>query len=1481
MKKLGIILLTLFVCMLVTLSLGVLFLHSGRIQTAAVRLATDELSRGLNTTVRIGSVQYEFPMRITLKDLYIEDQQRDTLLYIKDFYTRFSPLALAEKDLRFPTIDLQTVRANVYRLPSGEYNYMFLVRAFASEDTVSKPFMMDVQLRNIHLADVKARYDTFLFDVPEASLSLHHLSKDSLDAEIQQLAVKVAMQKASGQRFTRFSEQFVVTDVRARLRANDTIIIMPTLEVSLPNSHVDASGVNTVFPKKDIAQSFGYYFRENATRISMSLHVNKARICPRDLKFFMKDFSGVKGILSFSADLEGTLDSISADNLELFYDKKRIFLGNFTALGLPVLDSLYVHARCQDLSLPTASVQDFMSGLQGRPFRLPVQVRRLGEIHYQGEVTGKLHDLTLKGAFRTALGVITTDATCFSNIDFTMFNLKGRVGTKRFNVGRMLGNSELGTITMSVNTDWHLQADAAPFGVADAKIADVTFRKYRYRDIRLQGRFDDNFVDGSLSINDENIRLAIKGLADFRTDVHDLDFDVALERLCPDALHLIERYPDMEIKTFAQFHYAGRDIDHADISASIDSLQLRIGKDSLRMNSFNLTSVREEETQTLKLVSDYLTVTAKGEFDYSSLLTSMYKQVARYTPSVFSTRQYQEIMSTPTNNQLTFYVYGHQIHQLQEMLQLPVMISNYPVIKGAMDDSKQIWYLQGYIPGIVAGNAILNEVTLRADNRDDKAHVMCSLEADSTRFLLQTQSFNDSLLLDLDVKALPPSHSHGELAVETHFLHYAGKPLVNVHVLPSVVQLGDSVYTFDDSHISYCVADTSLVIDNFRLIGTSQYILANGIASPRQTDSLQVSLAHINAGILMPFLLPEKAFSVGGRLTGWANIFGVFSKPIFEAELRLDSAQMCEAPMGTAIAKVTLDKETNSILIDANVEKDNRHVAHVDGIAEPAKSHFVIDIFPDSIPIAFINHWTGAFLSDIDGHASGRVTVIGEGKKVWVITKVRAYDAGLTIPFTGCRYTFNDSVFMDSTSIRFPDITLYDEENNPFYFDGVVSHDEYFRNFSIDLRGRCDHTLAIHIPDAPGQFMQGKIYADGDVFLQGPESDLLLTADAIAVGKSRFRISVDGVSSAGDNSFITFYNRNDKPKPATPDSLKKILPRRKQAVVTDTRSRFRMNMNVDIDPQTLFQLVINDRTGDAIQARGDGSIKFTYDDVANEYRLVGTYTLLAGKMSFTLGNVIRREFTIAEGSQIIWNGNPEEPVLNVTANYQVVASLRDLFGTETENLISGRTSVPVITSVNLTGPLSDPIIRFNIELPKSEEAIANQIKSVINTDEMMMRQVVYLLVFGKFFTPEYMRTTNNPGVNETYSLLSSTITGQINSWLGKLTNVFTMGFNIRSDGTGSDAAQEYEAVFQLQPVDRLIINGNFGYRYNDVSNRPFFGDLDIEYMLTPNGKVRLKGYTHSVDKYSLKQATMVEGIGLLFKHDFNWKKENKDNKTKK
>jgi len=322
------------------------------------------------------------------------------------------------------------------------------------------------------------------------------------------------------------------------------------------------------------------------------------------------------------------------------------------------------------------------------------------------------------------------------------------------------------------------------------------------------------------------------------------------------------------------------------------------------------------------------------------------------------------------------------------------------------------------------------------------------------------------------------------------------------------------------------------------------------------------------------------------------------------------------------------------------------------------------------------------------------------------------------------------------------------------------------------------------------------------------------------------------------------------------------------STIFERAGRCLLKLNIEVNPLLQFQLVLGERNGDIIQARGAGALQLMYDTQSGDISLLGTYDIDRGTLSYTVANVIRKEFTVGEGSTISFSGDPSNPQLNVTAKYRVTANLKDLLGSEIDQLGTGRTNIPVMTCLHMTGPLRNPILSFSLEFPMSDQSIQEHVRTVINTDEMLMRQVIYLLVFGRFFTPDYMANAQYATLNSTYSLLSSTVTSQINSWLSKLTNMLTLGVAIRTDGDGSNTRQEYEAQFQLQPVDRLVINGNFGYRYNDLSDRPFFGDLDVEVLLTEDGQWRIKGYTHSVDKYSLRQAYTIQGVGFVWKKDF-------------
>ena len=154
----------------------------------------------------------------------------------------------------------------------------------------------------------------------------------------------------------------------------------------------------------------------------------------------------------------------------------------------------------------------------------------------------------------------------------------------------------------------------------------------------------------------------------------------------------------------------------------------------------------------------------------------------------------------------------------------------------------------------------------------------------------------------------------------------------------------------------------------------------------------------------------------------------------------------------------------------------------------------------------------------------------------------------------------------------------------------------------------------------------------------------------------------------------------------------------------------------------------------------------------------------------------------------------------------------------------------------------------------------------------MNRQIIYLLALNRFYTPEYMGTGAKQNEQLITSVASSTISAQLSSILGKMTDNLSIVPNVRSNkGDFSDV--EVDVMLSSQLLNnRLLLNGNFGYRDNtyNTSNTNFIGDFDIEYLLNNKGTLRLKAYNHFNDQnYYLRNALTTQGVGIVWKHDFD------------
>ena len=285
--------------------------------------------------------------------------------------------------------------------------------------------------------------------------------------------------------------------------------------------------------------------------------------------------------------------------------------------------------------------------------------------------------------------------------------------------------------------------------------------------------------------------------------------------------------------------------------------------------------------------------------------------------------------------------------------------------------------------------------------------------------------------------------------------------------------------------------------------------------------------------------------------------------------------------------------------------------------------------------------------------------------------------------------------------------------------------------------------------------------------------------------------------------------------------------------------------------------------GDRIKAYGAGSLRMTYDSANEDLRMFGAYTLQRGYYNFTLQDIILKDFTIRDGSTITFHGDPYAAQLDINAAYSVNANLSDLDESFLEDRELNRTNVPVNAMMHVTGDMRQPDINFDLEFPTLTQDTYRKVRSIVSTEEMMNRQIIYLLALNRFYTPDYMNATRG---NELVSVASSTLSSQLGSILGQLSDKWNIAPNFRSDrGDFSDVEVDMALSSHLLN-NRLILNGNLGYRDKARNNNSFIGDFDIEYLLNKSGSIRLKAYNRYNDQnYYLKSATTTQGVGVEFK----------------
>lgn len=106
------------------------------VQTYIAGKVTTYVEGKIGTPVRIGRVNIEFPKKLVLENIYLEDQSKDTLVAGEAIKVDINMIKLLKSTVEIQQLEATGITAKIRRsMPDSSFNFDYIIKAFASPET--------------------------------------------------------------------------------------------------------------------------------------------------------------------------------------------------------------------------------------------------------------------------------------------------------------------------------------------------------------------------------------------------------------------------------------------------------------------------------------------------------------------------------------------------------------------------------------------------------------------------------------------------------------------------------------------------------------------------------------------------------------------------------------------------------------------------------------------------------------------------------------------------------------------------------------------------------------------------------------------------------------------------------------------------------------------------------------------------------------------------------------------------------------------------------------------------------------------------------------------------------------------------------------------------------------------------------------------------------------------------------------------------
>lgn len=1405
------------------------------VQTFVANRVTGSLNAKYDISINVDRVRLKYNGNVALYDVFIKDHHQDTLIFSQTTETSLLSLRsiLANNTLDLGPVSFKDSKFYIKRYKDEENDNLYVFsQKFKSENASGEIFKLNadyIKMENAHF-----KYSDENLDNPNV-VDYRNLQLEAEDFKLIDVDVYTQihdLQFDSGRGYN-------LRGLEAKFSYTSEALILDDMTLKAPESVIKGA-VNL-----NIADEA---FADFNNRVVFDFRIDEADVATNDLKTLYEEFGGSQRI-KFSGLLNGTLNDFTVTDLDMQGLAASRVDGTVRFQNL--LEDYASFRIAGDYTQLQTSYDDLIRLLPNilRP-SLPVELKDVGVANMRGRGVVTNNSVYINADLNTSMGRLAADMQMDNTSNSRDVTYRGKIQAFGFNVGKLLKVNKLS------KTSFNLEFNGSGFEQDNlntrirGNISSVMYNKYNYKDISVSGNFKSPVFDGRIQISDPNAKADFNGIADLSSEVNNYDFTAYIDYLDLAKLNFLSDSTAV-LKGRVVMNITGKNIDDAAGRIQFDNASFKNDNELYEFTDFRVVSTFDENNiRTIEINSpDIISGEMRGNFkigDLGSLFRNAIGSLyTNYEPEVITTDQFMEF---------DFNIYS----KIVEVLVPQVKLEPETFIRGKVVSDDSEFKLNFRSPQIEAFGVLAQKINIQVDNKNPLFNTF--VEADSigsgfygvSDFNLINVTLKDTLFMRSEFVGGPEKEDHYDLSFY-HTINEDNQSVIGFRRSGLNFKKNQWYLNEENNNRNRIVFDNNFEefdIEEFRLTHDNEEISLKGLIRDSTYKDIKANFNKVRLSHITPYI---DSLDLRGEINGDLDLLQENGAYLPVSNLAIDSFEVNDIVLGRLDLKVEGNEDLTNYTIDTRLVNEDFESLNATGninVTQDAPS-IDMDVNLRRLNMAAFSPLGGIVLSDIRGLASGRAKVTGDYRNPSIDGELLLRNAGLKVPYLNTDYDFRGTarVELNERQFRFVPIELEDTKyNTRGTFSGTISHNA-FQDWNLDLDINTDRMLVLDTEKDEFALYYGTAFISGEAQIAGPADELVIDVIATTEKGTVFNVPLDDTESFGDDSVIYFLSPEEKAARLAG----------KEIEINEVKG-LELNFDLEVTRDALVEIVVDPINGSTLRGRGAGFLLIQIN-TNGKFNMFGDFTPYEGSFNFRYSGVVQKQFDILPEGSIVWDGDPEQALLDISAAYRAQANPAVLL----ENPSINR-KIPVDVIINLDGNLIQPDITFDFNFPNASSTVTAELEYRLDDRATREYQAFSLITQNSFYTQNIDAATVATGN------LIETASGIFNQILSDEDGKFTVGLDYVQADRSPDLQTSGRFGFTLstQISNKVIINGKVGVPTGGVTESAVVGDVEISFLLNEDGTLRATIFNRQTDfQFIGEQIGYTQGAGLTYSVDFN------------